>query len=69
MFHLEPTMLFCQQCDTGYGSLGELPSSCQACKQFPDWTTIKPYRLSFNDRAFLKSIHIEAIDRTDVARS
>jgi len=63
MFSGPRVMLWCQACEAGFGSVGELPTACPSCLQFPNWSTLRPYRLSFNDRTFLKSIRIEAVDR------
>jgi len=54
----QPVVLWCQACQSGYASVGEVPAICPECKQVPHWSTLKPYKPSVNDVKFLKSIKI-----------
>ncbi len=55
----DPITLWCQHCQTGYASVGEVPKWCPECNQYPNWSTRKPYKPSENDKRFLKSIRID----------
>ena len=61
----KPITLWCRACETGYGSTGEVPKVCPACENDAQWTTLRPYRLTFMDRQFLESIRIRPVDRSD----
>jgi len=54
--------LWCQACKTGYASVGEVPFLCPECHGIPYWTTSPPFKLSRNDKSFLKSIRITQDD-------
>jgi hypothetical protein len=54
----KPVLIWCQACDVGYGSMGERPTLCPACHQVPNWTRTPPYKLTPNDRQFLRSIRV-----------
>lgn len=63
-----PTVtLYCRSCEVGYASAGEMPALCpnKQCGAVPNWTTLKPYRLSALDRRLLRSLRITPTDRTD----
>lgn len=51
--------LWCRACDTGYASVGETPTLCPECKEIPNWTTTPPYKLTVNDRRFLRMLRID----------
>jgi hypothetical protein len=58
----EPVLIFCTPCGTGYGSNGEKPTICPACRSTdPQWTRTPPYRLTADDRDFLRSLRIKPI--------
>ncbi len=60
----ESVILYCQneQCGVGYGSVGETPAICPACRRPTIWTLTPPknavptvpWALSFGDKRFLK---------------
>jgi hypothetical protein len=62
------TILYCQRCHSGYGSIGEVPLRCPACDQVTSWSTTAPvivapepqtpWKIGINDARFLKSIKI-----------
>jgi hypothetical protein len=55
--------IFCKFCKVGYASLGELPPVCPECNAPAHWITEPaetwPFRLSRNDKQFLRSIRVE----------
>lgn len=60
-------LVYCKKCDVGYASVGgDYPKFCPACEQPAFWTTTVPrrkhFRLSENDRKFLRSLRIEPTD-------
>lgn len=63
-------VIYCKKCGIGYASLGEIPATCPACDQETSWTTVPPssdtptvaYKLTVNDRRFLRSYRIAAED-------
>jgi hypothetical protein len=52
--------VFCKWCRAPYTPDGDLPPVCPACQAPADWSTEMewPFRLSVNDRRFLKSLRI-----------
>lgn len=60
-------ILFCRKCGVGYGAVNEIPTLCPNCLQETSWATSPiatsaafPFKLSVNDRRFLRSLHIAA---------
>lgn len=53
-------VLFCRKCGNWYAVQLKVPDICPNCEQSAEWSTEepKPYRLSENDRRFLKSIRV-----------
>lgn len=55
--------LYCTACETGYASRGEVPLSCPSedcLSPTPNWTTVKPFKPTVDDRQFLKSIKVRS---------
>lgn len=48
-------------CQIGYPLLGtgKLPQPCPGCLRETRWTTTPPWRLSWNDRQFLRLLKID----------
>lgn len=56
----QPVLIWCQACQTGYGSTGELPTICPRCdSDDPRWTRTPPYKLTVDDQQFLKAHQID----------
>lgn len=59
-----PQMFFCRWCRHGYAWVNELPAVCPGCDAAAEWLTEPeawPFRLSVNDRQFLKSIRVATV--------
>ncbi len=54
-----PVTLWCRVCSVGYYSKGEVPATCPRCDQYADWTTTPPYKLTMDDRDFLRCNRID----------
>lgn len=53
--------IWCRWCKVGYASVGELPPICPSCDAPAEWVTDPwPFKLTVNDRQFLKSIRVGA---------
>jgi hypothetical protein len=59
------SIVYCQACGTGYGSLGERPVKCPSCDREPQWRDTPPYadpkvpyELTTNDRRFLHKLQV-----------
>lgn len=54
-------VLWCRKCRNWYAVQTTIPDICPHCEGSASWTTEepKPYRLSENDRRFLRSIKIQ----------
>lgn len=59
--------LFCKLCGEPYEAVNEIPNVCPDCHKETSWSTTAPvrsippkdpYKLTFNDREFLKKIPI-----------
>jgi hypothetical protein len=46
--------LWCRACDGGYYSRGEVPTLCPRCEKQAHWTTTPPFKLTVDDKNFLK---------------
>lgn len=56
-------IVFCQGCGVGYACVGDLPPTCPKCDTpEPAWSSMRPLKLSANDRKFLKSLRIRTDD-------
>lgn len=60
--------IFCRRCQVGYAVSGPVPAICPACEEETTWTTVWPkehedlqFRLTDDDRAFLRSIRISGV--------
>ena len=46
-------------CQSGYYSKGEVPSVCPRCERPAHWTTTPPFKLTMDDKVFLKVNRID----------
>jgi hypothetical protein len=51
----KPVTLWCAHCLAGYASVGEVPFTCPRCLAATTWTTQRPFRLTVDDEAFLRT--------------
>jgi hypothetical protein len=59
-------IVFCRACGVGYAWIGVLPAQCPSCSASnPRWSTSRddswPFKLTENDRRFLRKILISPI--------
>jgi len=54
-------VLFCRKCGNWYAVQRVVPDVCPNCEQSAEWTTetLRPWKLSENDRKFLRAIRIK----------
>jgi hypothetical protein len=51
----EPLLVWCTRCEAGLSALpGPLPEVCPKCEQPAFWSTTAPYRLTRDDKSFLR---------------
>jgi hypothetical protein len=51
----KPITLWCAKCDSGYGSMGEVPLTCPRCRAETSWSTVRPFKLTVDDEQFLRA--------------